>query len=113
MTRDEAIELIVGDGWFGPTEVAAKWVDIYSGLGMLTFDKEPITLCGEDPDWNWWLAQPPEFKAAAVKQIRSRPAPDNGEGVFAKLGEACCGVPYLATTIQKTLDAAGLKIVEK
>lgn len=30
--------------------------------------------CVEDPDWDWWLRQSPEFRGAAVRAIRAHRA---------------------------------------
>jgi hypothetical protein len=38
MTRQEAVKTMAG-GWFGPSEVAEKWIDMFVKLGMLKLEE--------------------------------------------------------------------------
>lgn len=86
--------------------------------GLPVVDPKEIARLNESREWLKKYIRNRSAKAHDMdpnhlKEIRSRPVPDNGERAIQKLLDACRGVPYLAISIKETIDDAGLKLVEK
>lgn len=108
MDRAEAVKRVIEpDAGY---DHAHAFVDSLVALGLLKLEIEPVTLCGEDPDWNWWLSQPKEFKAAAVKEFRAKQINANTKFCEATIKYVD---PDHWLDFLSGIALAGLKIVEK
>lgn len=77
-------------------------------------EREPIVLCGEDPDWNWWLLQTKEFREAAVKHLRNTGFRLKSDLDYQLESIALAHMPAsIFREFKEELDRAGLQITEK
>ena len=118
MDRSHALHCVsVPDSLTDEAAYCSAFVDTLVNLGLLKVDKEPIVLCGEDRDWNWWLEQPPAFKGAAVKYIIATNF-KMGASAMERAVKEMFASPYSVggmITPRHAIEAierAGLKIVE-